>query len=175
MINDRNFDHVVVIDPHSTVAPALIDRCFVYPMEEMWKTFWPGFSGIIAPDAGAGKRAFEVASIYKKKFLQAEKHRDVATGKLTGFACPNLKESEHYLIVDDICDGGGTFLGLGAVIEEAGAYATLFVTHGIFSQGTDKLNDTFTDVYTTDSTVFDRENVYTIRIVERMAEWATTL
>lgn len=54
------------------------------------------------------------------------------------------------LIVDDICDGGGTFVGLAKELRAAGATRVyLYVTHGIFSkrlplEGIDH-------VYTTDS------------------------
>jgi ribose-phosphate pyrophosphokinase len=175
MINDRSFDKVVVIDPHSLVAPALIDRCVQVPLDNMWAKFWQGYTAILAPDLGATKRAENAAKYMGKPIHHAEKVRDLASGKLIGFSAPTLKKGEHYLIVDDICDGGGTFLGLAGEIEKAEAFATLFVTHGIFSKGTQDLTGKFKGVYTTDSTVFEREprgSVYTINIVERMIEWA---
>ena len=46
------------------------------------------------------------------------------------------------LIVDDICDGGGTFIPLAKKLKNAGAKTvTLYVTHGIFSKGLDPLKE----------------------------------
>lgn len=167
MINDRGFDSVTVFDPHSTVTPALINRCHVITPAEILKGFWAGYSGIIAPDVGAAKRAFDVAQVLGLPFHQAEKHRDVATGKLSGFAAPTIKSGEHYLVVDDICDGGGTFLGLGKVIQDAGAFADLYVTHGVFSKGLDDLLKVYKKVTTTDTTTFDHGGALTIPAVNR--------
>jgi ribose-phosphate pyrophosphokinase len=58
-----------------------------------------------------------------------------------------------YVIVDDICDGGRTFIELAKVIiaqnQEAKIY--LVVTHGIFSAGFSELTNYFDGIYTTNS------------------------
>lgn len=171
MINDRKFDRVIVLDPHSTVTPALIDRCVVVSLADLMHNYWRGYGGVIAPDVGAAKRAFDVAQVLGVPFHQAEKHRDVATGKLSGFAAPTIKSGEHYLVVDDICDGGGTFLGLGEIIKEKGAFADLIVTHGIFSKGLDDLLTVYKKVSTTDSTTFNHAGAYTLPVIERLKQW----
>jgi ribose-phosphate pyrophosphokinase len=54
------------------------------------------------------------------------------------------------LIVDDICDGGATFVALARKLREAGAIeVSLFVTHGIFSKGKDL--EGIDNIYTTGS------------------------
>lgn len=167
MINDRQFDSVTVFDPHSTVTPALIDKCKVITTVDILDhVTLVAYDAVIAPDAGAGKRAYDVASEKGLKFLQAEKHRDVATGKLSGFACNGIEAGKRYLIVDDICDGGGTFIGLGQVILDAGAEVDLFVTHGIFSKGTDELHKIFKVVATTDTTDFDKHGAFVYDVVK---------
>ncbi len=91
---------------------------------------------VLLPDDGAAKRyrvPVDVMGI-KVKTLHCEKERDAATGKLTGFTVPELPPGP-VLIVDDICDGGGTFLGIAEKID---AYRPLglYTTHGIYSKGT---------------------------------------
>lgn len=177
MINDRGFDEVVTVDPHSNVGPALIDRCHVVPLAEVLTGFNLdsdgqevnlGYEAVIAPDAGASRRAFEVAQLLEIPVWQAGKHRDVATGKLSGFEAPrDVKEYGKYLLVDDICDGGGTFLGLAGAFPKY-ARLDLYVTHGIFSQGTDKLLERFDNIFTTDSTLFESPGVKKIQIIERL-------
>jgi len=54
--------------------------------------------------------------------------------------------------VDDICDGGGTFLGLATALKEKNAgKLSLIVSHGIFSKGFEELNKSFDTVFTTNS------------------------
>jgi ribose-phosphate pyrophosphokinase len=54
------------------------------------------------------------------------------------------------LILDDICDGGGTFTGLATELHKAEAQAVdLFVTHGIFSKG--GTLEGIRQIFTTDS------------------------
>jgi len=168
MINHRDIYKVTVLDPHSDVTSALIDRCEAIPPSRILKGFWQGYTGVIAPDAGAAKRAFDVATTLNLEFHQAEKHRDVATGALTGFAAPSIEKGGAYLVVDDICDGGGTFIGLGEIIKERGAYADLYVTHGIFSKGLDELKKYYKNVYTTDSTLWDHDGALKVKYVEGM-------
>ena len=65
------------------------------------------------------------------------------------------KEMEAFnkcLIIDDICDGGGTFIGLAKELKQKNAGDLyLAVSHGIFSKGLEALNTYFTKLYTTDS------------------------
>jgi len=54
--------------------------------------------------------------------------------------------------VDDICDGGGTFIGLAKALKQKNAgNLYLAVSHGIFSKGFNELNKHFTKIFTTDS------------------------
>lgn len=172
MINDRKFRKVTVLDPHSDVAPALIDRCWVIPAVNCVQSFTAGTCAVVAPDGGAEKRAAKVAQKLGVPLVHAWKKRVVATGKLSGFGMEPigigglLPTAGRLLLVDDICDGGGTFLGLADVIEERGFTADLFVTHGIFSQGTEKLLQKFEKVFTTDSILGDKPGVEVNRISE---------
>ena len=75
------------------------------------------------------------------------------TGKLEGFQVyeEDLK-GKTCLIVDDICDGGGTFLGMAKALKAKHA-GTLYlaVSHGIFSKNLKALKQTFKAIYTTNS------------------------
>lgn len=174
MINDRKFDEVVVVDPHSEVAPALIERCRVVSAASCLQSYNSGLVAVVAPDGGAEKRAAKVAQKLGVPLVHAWKKRDVATGKLSGFGMEaigigsSFGSSGRLLVVDDICDGGGTFLGVAEKIEERGYTADLFVTHGIFSQGTEKLLSKFKHVYTTDSVLGDKPGVEVTSICESL-------
>jgi ribose-phosphate pyrophosphokinase len=156
MINVREFSEVIVLDPHSPVSEKAIHRMREYPLENVVKQIPTRYDGIIAPDKGARDRAKRVADFLNVPLYLGGKARDVATGKLTGFTLENLnydnmRPNGHYLVVDDICDGGGTFIGLAEKIYQQYATADLYVSHGIFSKGFDALDKAFKNVYTTDS------------------------
>ena len=158
LINAQGFDKVVSVDPHSPTMPSMIENFVEYPLENVAMDLWPGYTGIIAPDEGARGRAHRVSLIMGKPVYYGSKVRDVSNGRLTGFDVEPLPKGGHFLVVDDICDGGGTFVGLGEKIREQGAYADLFVTHGIFSKGLDDLAKYYKTIYTTDSRRFDGHN-----------------
>jgi ribose-phosphate pyrophosphokinase len=113
------------------------------------------YTGVIAPDKGAHDRAASVASALGVRVFQAGKTRDFDTGKLTGFECDPLPANGQFLLVDDICDGGGTFNGLADHIAKTQGIKPyqldLWVSHGIFSKGLDELRRRFDHIYTTDS------------------------
>lgn len=167
MINARNFPSVTIFDPHSDVTPALINNCRIYSASDLIEGIFASskWGAIVAPDAGAEKRAGAVAALYGIPLLHGWKKRDVATGKLTGFGLepvPDELAGSRVLVVDDLCDGGGTFLGLADVLDEAGLTADLYVTHGLFSRGTEELLGRFGSVICTDSVVSDKAGVLVI-------------
>lgn len=155
-INARQFEQVVILDPHSDVAPALIDRCEVRSAAECLAILEGSlpYDCVIAPDAGALKRAQSVASMLSVPLVHAWKTRDQKTGALAGFGFEYLPPFvKRALIVDDLCDGGGTFVGLGEAIKKIHPKVSLdlYVTHGLFTQGLDKLLTIFDRIITTDS------------------------
>lgn len=150
MINMRYFDEVISVDPHSRVMPSLIDNFVQYPLAKVYERLHKSYDGVIAPDKGAKERAQTAARVLNKTVTYADKTRDPATGRLSGFAV-DVNAGNHYIIIDDIADGGGTFIGLGEKIVEQGATADLYVTHPIFSKGTDDLKKIYKNIYTTNS------------------------
>lgn len=151
LINKCGFKTVVCVDPHSDVMPALINNCQVDSIYTVINVPHKEFVGIIAPDAGASKRANQAATLYELPVFQALKKRDMATGKLSKFTCETLPSEGKLLVVDDICDGGGTFIGLAKATGLPKERLALWVTHGIFSGKATDLKNYYSAIYTTDS------------------------
>jgi ribose-phosphate pyrophosphokinase len=114
---------------------------------------------VLYPDRGASERYTLTGHIncntdgVTVNVLHCSKRRNPVTGKLEGFDVPG-KESfadSAVLIVDDICDGGGTFVGIADSLAGYGLTLGLYVTHGIFSKGFGELNERFDHIYTTNS------------------------
>lgn len=167
LINMANLDQVVCLDPHSPVMPSLVNNLVVLDSDiiirnhVLGRSGKEGYVGVIAPDAGAVTRAQKVADTLHLPLYKATKHRDFETGKLSHFEAPaDLPAEGRLLLVDDICDGGGTFLGLADAIGVGRERLSLWVSHGIFSGRANLLKEKFGAVYTTDSHPgADREDV----------------
>lgn len=148
IINAEHYDEVEVWDPHSDVATALLNNCRAIPCSGFVSQIPLDMTSItmVAPDAGAAKKVMAAARRVGAHFLQATKIRSVITGEITGTEVHGvLHHSNHYLIVDDICDGGRTFTELAELLKQSSAKVDLYVTHGIFSRGFavfDRLIDT---------------------------------
>ncbi|MEL6720431.1 MAG: phosphoribosyltransferase family protein [Bacteroidota bacterium] len=80
-------------------------------------------------------------------------HLNIKTGQLSDFQVyANDLNAKNCLIVDDICDGGRTFIGLAEALKHKGANRLyLAVSHGIFSYGFEELNNHFEHIFTTDA------------------------
>jgi ribose-phosphate pyrophosphokinase len=164
MINDAGLARVVAVDVHSPVAAAFYDKLVEVPSTIIADSLPQDYDGVIAPDKGARDRAHAFADELGVPVLYAEKTRDFASGKLTGFVAPDEFSSYgNYLLVDDICVGGGTFIGL--------ANMDLFVAHGVFSSGTEALRKRFNTIYTTDSRAPSSSNVTVLKIIERLFDY----
>lgn len=157
-INARQFDNVICFDPHSEVMPALINNCRVVHVDEISDLIPSNcYDGIVAPDAGAAKRAEAIGKVLHTPVFNAWKTRDIASGnsKITGFGIEDISGVQKLLIVDDICDGGGTFIGLTQHIKSmTQSYEIeidLYVSHGLFTKGITGLEELFETIITTDS------------------------
>lgn len=172
LINSYEFDRVLTVDPHSYRSLDRIEAVTEYPLGRVYEKLWKGYNGVIAPDKGAVNRAGLAAHILGKPLVIGSKTRDVATGALSGFEV-TVEPGAHYVVVDDICDGGGTFLGLGERIREQGAYADLFVTHGIFSKGLVDLRKVYKNIYTTNTrtNVMNFRDLHVFDVVSDMKEY----
>ena len=167
IINSQKFESVMVLDPHSDVLEACLDN-FVnmsnYSLVKYALTDIDNTNSarekivLVSPDAGALKKIYYVAEWFDlTDIVTAIKHRDVKTGKITHTEVP-LRPLVHeyekkFVIVDDICDGGRTFIELAKAIKERTQDSKIYliVTHGIFSAGLYDLSAYCDKIYCTNS------------------------
>lgn len=136
------FQEIYLTDPHSDWFPVNARRlgrkvhvkeqheCFMelnVPVDE--------YTLLIAPDDGAAPKVAK----FNLYYIQATKERNPDNGRIIATHLPNGGyEGMRCIIVDDICDGGGTFLPLAEALRAKGAASVeLYVTHGIFAKGLD--------------------------------------
>lgn len=151
VINAFGARSVCLYEPHSDRALRLIKnsgRCcmtefVVGKLRDREKYF------LVAPDKGALDRynRFDFSVI-------CQKHRDEATGNLTEFSVRPFTNvsGKNLLVVDDLCDGGGTFVGLAPKLRElAPKSLSLLVTHAVQLQGVEKVASAYDRVYIADT------------------------
>ena len=190
IINSQGYSKVTILDPHSDVLEACINNFekednidlvsfalvdyFLSKGFETWSA--ENFENVrfISPDAGALKKMFHVAEAvkYRNEVIIASKHRNLETGKID---YTNVPMSVHdadkdVFIIDDICDGGRTFIEIAKAVDEVRKLSSsvkrenygknyLIVTHGIFSFGFDFLVQHFDGIYCTNSVKDIRDGI----------------
>lgn len=165
LLNSLNIDTILCFDAHSDVA-GLVDNLIVIGQDrimgisEVSHALTVNDPLIIAPDMGAVKKIHKVCASLNSDDapIVMDKEREPSTGKIGNhkiiFGTERV-DGRNCLIVDDICDGGRTFISAATELKAAGAATvSLYVTHGIFSQGVCALLDGGIDkIFTTDSIV----------------------
>ena len=170
IINSQNYETVTIVDAHSDVLEACIHNYRKIDNITLVKfalTDIDNTNGarekliLVSPDAGALKKMYHVSEFFKiENMVIANKHRDIKTGKITHTEVPGLTQepgSKNFVIIDDICDGGRTFLEIAKTIRKEREDSVfndkiyLVVTHGIFSAGFLELRNWIDGIYCTNS------------------------
>lgn len=173
IINNLNFESVTVLDPHSDVLEACLNNFIKidnsdlvgFALNEIYGSYKNNSDNrfiLISPDAGANKKIYKIADTfdYKGPIITCSKDRD-NNGKLSKTIVPReLLQNNWFkdrIIIDDLCDGGATFINIIKEIDEQqgdrpkGGKNYLIVTHGIFSKGFSELCQYFDEIYCTNS------------------------
>lgn len=168
IINSLDFQKVSVLDPHSDVLEACLNNYEKISNHKLVEWSLKDIDNkdnanerliLVSPDAGAYKKIFDVAKEFNiDSIITASKVRDLKTGNILRTEVPDLdildeERNMKYVIIDDICDGGRTFLELAKVIKSKrpDSEVYLIVSHGIFSKSFLELSKYFTKIYSSNS------------------------
>ena len=165
LINSCGFGKVILFDVHSEVASLLINNAVNITNRQMVEQYQQQEAILICPDAGAAKKVGKYFDWNKnlKEIVYCNKNRNLATGRLTLEVLePEACRDRNCVIIDDICDGGATFLAIADQIQPK--HLTLIVTHGIFSKGFAALEQKFNEIIVSNSYC----KVYDSKIVKRI-------
>lgn len=140
-INFLNFKQVIVLEPHSYVAPALIKRCIVINSSQKIarqiidvENIDKDKDVIYYPDATAYKRYSKCFKDFKYHMV-GNKIRDFKTGDILSLEVVTASDNKPVLpfkvvMVDDLCSRGGTFILGAEKLKEMGATNIyLAITH----------------------------------------------
>ena len=154
-LKNCNADNIQILEPHSD---AYYDYRFGGKFTELYiednpsNTVWNGFQ-MVLPDAGAKERYdFQ----YVGTALTCSKIRDLTTGKILEIKIDNPEaiSDKPLLILDDLCDGGGTFCGIAKAFNALNIpkeRLNIAVTHMVNSKGIKNLSENFNHVWFTNS------------------------
>lgn len=141
-------NEIITFDQHSSDDFGMIKNVSPY---KFFQTIIKENHFVVFPDEGAKKR-------YKKMITNsstyAQKVRNQITGEIEGLELvEKIPENMNILMIDDLVDGGRTFIELATVLKPYNPKSVeLAVSHGIFSKGKQILLDNGIDfVYTTNS------------------------
>lgn len=139
IINSLKFNKVIVLDPHSRVTNALIDRVKVVPAEHFIQkaieeittkyTFEKDFNDYLVcfPDNGAFERYSNLKCFDGFTKIFGKKHRDWETGKIVKLDLnvdEDVVRGKNVFIVDDMISSGET---LYQFIQKLKSYGALQV------------------------------------------------
>jgi ribose-phosphate pyrophosphokinase len=176
IINSQGYSKVTILDSHSDVLEACINNFekenninlvtfalkdyFLSKGYKTWEQKYVDDILLVSPDAGALKKIYGVAQHigYQSDVIVATKYRNPITGQIEKTDVPLNITTEYcdkdIFIVDDICDGGRTFIEIAKAIKSEKRFIGeiyLVITHGIFSQGFEGLASYVSGIYTTNS------------------------
>ena len=170
VINSLCFDVVDVLDPHSSVSCALIDRlniiqptCWILDAIDRVSDAEGTRPLMFYPDEGAMKR---YSGLVKAPCAFGIKKRDWESGKITMLEIHGESPiGKNVLMVDDICSRGGTFYHSARALKENGAANVyIYVTHcerTIFD-GELLKGDLIRHIFTTDSVFTGQDEKITV-------------
>jgi len=152
LINSCNFEKVILLDAHSDTSTVLINNSVNISNKFLVDEYTIKESILICPDAGAVKKVSKYLEWNKNivDVVYCNKSRDLSNGNITLKVLETERcTNRNCVIIDDLCDGGGTFLGIASQIKPANL--SLIITHGVFSKGIEVFNGIFNEIIVSDS------------------------
>lgn len=163
MLLTEMVEKVTTLDIHSP-HPKVYSYTPESYIQKAAREFMPDL--LVFPDKGAVSRYIDYCNM--NEYVVLNKTRNQLTGEITGLEFTNdffnsylnryYDKEIRLLIIDDICDGGATFNNASVFLHNAAnqkgkkAKIGLYVTHGIFSKGFEKMIDSgISSFYTTQS------------------------
>ena len=165
MINSLEFNRVAATDVHNPdLTKQLINNFVNIHVEnhqvDLISRIKPDY--LVFPDAGARDRYKYLDGTLIPPLI-FEKYRHQGSGVITEHniinvpieGLPHAFSGTRFLVIDDLCDGGATFISIAKTIKKWCPDPDLFlyVTHGVFSKGLTPLTDVGYKVYTTNSLI----------------------
>ena len=151
MLGNSNAENFSVLEPHSD---AIYGHRFgaLYPEKHTRPDNLTVDYQLVLPDAGAVERYEYLCT----NPIACSKVRDTSTGKILEIKIDNPEklDGRPLMIIDDLCDGGGTFCGIAECFKKIGIpkdRLNISVVHMVNPKGIENLSKNFNHVWFTNS------------------------
>lgn len=139
------YNKIVTLDAHSDTCSGYYDNV-QQNVEELVSHHKA--TALVFPDEGAKDKYYKLLSNSELKILYGTKVRN-ELGEITDYKVSDidkLNKDDVVLVIDDICDGGRTFIELAKVLPKV-KKKILHVSHGIFSKGVEVLTEHYDEIF----------------------------
>lgn len=148
MVNTM-FDQVITLDVHNEEVASKLFFNFINVPQAVCAHSLKDYDWFVAPDAGAAKKIYEHNDVRsgRTKVITLDKTR--TDGKVVYNELPaDVHLAGKVCIVDDLCDGGATFIAVSRLMnnQEDITQLDLYVTHGFFTKGLGELASYFDNI-----------------------------
>lgn len=173
IINNLQFDDVNLFDVHSFRALDLIKHSRSHNNSLLVKAYTETNAVLLIPDKGATAKAqhYPIWNPGITDVVQCEKSRDLKDKGRVTLTVPDPEKcrNRHCVVIDDLCDGGGTFNIIADQLPPT-LSLTLIVSHGVFSKGLGELCKRFDRIITSDSyqMAYEHPKVTTVQIFSKL-------
>lgn len=167
LLGNAAVDKLVVYDLHSDVSRRILQEtcelskielvingpldCFLEALNDDNIDPDMRIQHVVAVDKGARHRAETIAKHFGAQVIYADKKR--VDGKVVGHVLDGTPDrpicaGDQIWIVDDLCDGGATFISIAKLLRNCFTFGDLhlYVTHGLFSKGKEELFQHYTTI-----------------------------
>ncbi|MBO5004963.1 MAG: hypothetical protein J6D03_06970 [Clostridia bacterium] len=157
--------NVYVLEPHSNrTITELGGLTMINPMTEIQNNAVNDVLSntnhvVIFPDAGAKER-YTNMNVDNNRIILFDKKRDIETGKILSLEPKKKEISDSWIkivsditVIDDLCDGGGTFVGIAKYIRTLNPTCKLqiLLTHAVNPDGIKNLYEYYDNITITNS------------------------
>jgi ribose-phosphate pyrophosphokinase len=190
-------ERIITMDLHSpqieNAYPANVPLDNLQSFPELVKYLRQNYSSylenlvIASPDVGGGGRINSLS----KRLIRTEKNsnpdkvnytlaimskiRD-KSGNIESMTLIGDVDKKNVLVVDDILDSGGSAIKSSEILKKNGAAKLLYyVTHGLFTKGTDKILNAYDVVMTSNTHYKKKKNHGDIKIIDMAPTFAETI
>ena len=164
---------IVSYDPHSEALSLLIEQSRNLELYVREQDLYNNISHFITKLPNLTKRQKPIL-VSTARYIEFFQKAGDFNKRFSGYiACPKflnhplpsqdplgflLKPNTHFVVVDDILDTGNTALEIARALEIPAERMSLYVSHGIFSEGTEELFNHYSSIATTNSFIQPEES-----------------
>lgn len=136
LVKSGSFEVISTLDAHNELFTRIHGIQNIQPTEQIKyaiKAVKPDL--IVFPDQGAAKRGYNVQGL---ESIILDKKRNQLTGEIEGLVYEGTVSvgDKSLLIVDDLCDRGGTFIKAARLLKDIDCgEISLYTTHGLYTGG----------------------------------------